>query len=209
MRPSKLRAAFLVPALFAALSALHAQDTLDRGTGFFLTGRLDSAINFFSGAIKENPRDSRAKEILGYCLVIKGKEALREGRYAEARAALAGAEEFFPLNRDLKMLGLLAELEENAPTPSVPVSTAALQTTAETNAVFECFFGDGPCAKGGRYALHIVREGEIMSEIAGKYYNDTTQWEKIWGANPQLPNPHRLEKGVILLIPLDKAIPAP
>lgn len=209
MRPGKLRAALLLPLLLAAAAAARAQDTLDTGTGFFLTGRLDSAINFFSGAIKENPKDTRAKEILGWCLVIKGKEAIREGRYAEARAALAGAEGFFPQNRGLKMLGLLAELEETAPTPSVPVSTAALETTTETSAVFECLFGDGPCARGGRYALHIVREGEIMSEIARKYYNDPAQWERIWGANPQLSNPHRLEKGMKLLIPLDKAMPAP
>lgn len=204
MRRSKFRAALLALALFAAAGPLRAQDALDRGAGFFLAGRLDRAINFFSGVLKKNPGDSRAKEILGYCLVIKGKEAMKEGRYAQARAALARAEEFFPQNRDLKMLGLLAELDESAPTPSVPVSTAALETTAETGAVFECLFGDGPCARGGRYAVHIVREGETMAGIAIKYYNDMMQWEKIWGANPQLPNPHRLEKGVKLLIPLDK-----
>ncbi|PJA11444.1 MAG: hypothetical protein COX65_10440 [Elusimicrobia bacterium CG_4_10_14_0_2_um_filter_56_8] len=64
-------------------------------------------------------------------------------------------------------------------------------------------FGDGPCSKGGRYAVHIVRKGETMAEIAIKYYKDMTKWEKIWGANPQIPNPHRLEKGMKLLIPLD------
>lgn len=209
MRPNKLFAALLAPVLLAAAAASRAQETLDRGSGFFLSGRLDSAINFFSGAIKDNPGDSRAKEILGHCLAIKGKEAFREERYAEAREALAEAEKLLPQNRALKMLSLLAELEENAPTPSVPVSTAALDTTAETFAVFDCLFGDGPCARGGRYIVHIVREGETMSEIAVKYYNDTSQWERIWGANPQLPNPHRLEKGVKLLIPVDKAAPAP
>ncbi len=199
-RNHRLRAALLSLALLAA-APLRAQEALDRGTGLFLSGRLDSAIDFFFGAIKENPRDSRAKEILGYCLIIKGKDALREGRYAEARAALRRAEEFLPQNRDLKLLGLLAEMDENAPTPAVTISTAALVTTAETNAVFECFFGDGPCAKKGRYTVHIVQAGETMTEIAIKYFNDMSQWEKIWAANPQLQNPHRLEKGTKLLIP--------
>jgi len=200
----KPAAALLALALLAGTARLDAQDALDRGAGFFLSGRLDSAITFFSGAIKENPRDSRAKEILGHCLAIKGKEALREGRYAEARAALSAAAEAFPRNSDLKLLALLAELDEKAPTPSVTVSTGALETAAEMNAVFECLFGDGPCAKGGRYAVHIVREGETMAEIAIKYYGDMSLWEKIWAANPQLPNPHRLEKNIKLLIPLDK-----
>ncbi|OIN99770.1 MAG: hypothetical protein AUJ51_11820 [Elusimicrobia bacterium CG1_02_56_21] len=201
MLRSKLPAALLPLLLLAA--PLQAQDALDRGAGFFLTGRLNRAIKFFSGTVKQNPNDARAKEILGYCLVIKGKEALREGRYEEARTALSGAQDFFPKNRELKLLGLLAELDQTAPTPSIPVSTEALTTTAETNAIFECLFGDGPCSKGGRYAVHIVRKGETMAEIAIKYYKDMTKWEKIWGANPQIPNPHRLEKGMKLLIPLD------
>ena len=203
----KLSAALLaVTLLSAAARPLAAQDVLDRGAGFFLSGRLDNAITFFSATVKENPKDSRAKEILGYCLMIKGKEALRDGHYEQARTALAQAEEFFPKNRDLKTLTLLAELDEQAPTPSVLISTltASLETTAETNAVFECLFGDGPCAKGGRYAVHIVQEGETMADIAIKFYNDFAQWEKIWGANPHVSNPHRLEKGVKLLIPLDK-----
>ncbi|MDD5208982.1 MAG: LysM domain-containing protein [Elusimicrobiales bacterium] len=199
----KLSAALLFLTLSAA-GPLCAQDALDKGAGFFLSGRVDSAITFFSAAIKENPKDSRAKEILGYCLAIKGKGDIQQGQYAQARAALARAEELLPGNRDLKLLGLLAELEENAPTPSIMISTAALDATAETNAVFECLFGDGPCAKGGRYSVHIVREGETMAEIAVKYYGDFSQWEKIWAANPQLSNPHRLEKGLKLLIPLDK-----
>ncbi len=202
---NKLHAALRALALaLAAAGPLRAQDALDGGAGFFLSGGLDSAITFFSGAIKENPKDSRAREILGHCLAIKGKGDLKQGQYAQARAALARAEELLPDNRDLKLLGLLAELEESAPTPSILISTAALDTTADTHAVFECLFGDGPCSKSGRYAVHVVREGETMAEIAVKYYNDFSLWEKIWAANPQLSNPHRLEKGQKLLIPLDK-----
>lgn len=188
----------------AALMAAGAQDALDRGAGLFLTGRLDSAIAFFSGALKDNPKDTRAKEILGHCLAIKGKDALRAGDYAGARDSLRRAAEIFPKNESLKTLALLAELDRDAPTPLVPLSTATLNTSAETGAVFDCLFGEGECAKGGRYVIHVVRAGETMAEIAIRYYGDLKLWEKIWGANPQLANPHRLEKGVRLLIPLDK-----
>ncbi|HAN03916.1 MAG: hypothetical protein A2X29_02105 [Elusimicrobia bacterium GWA2_64_40] len=200
--PAKLACA--LAALAAALLPAGAQDALDRGAGLFLSGRLDSAIAFFSGALKENPKDTRAKEILGHCLAIKGKDALREGDYAGARDSLRRAAEIFPRNDSLRTLALLAELDRDAPTPAVPLSTAALTTSAETGAVFDCLFGDGDCAKGGRYVIHVVRAGETMAEIAIRYYGDLKLWEKIWGANPQLTNPHRLEKGVKLLIPLDK-----
>ena len=94
-----------------ALLPAGAQDALDRGAGLFLSGRLDSAIAFFSGALKENPKDTRAKEILGHCLAIKGKDALREGDYAGARDSLRRAAEIFPRNDSLRTLALLAELE--------------------------------------------------------------------------------------------------
>lgn len=197
-RSLSLAAALALTATFCAAQT----DMLDRGAGFFLAGRLDNAIAFFSGVIKENPKDARAREILGYCLAIKGKDAMRDGQYDQAGAALARAMEFMPDNRELKMLSLMAEMEERAPTPSVPVSTAALNTEVETRAVFECLFGDGPCAKSGRYIVYVVQPGDTMADIAIKFYNDLKQWEKIWGANPQLPNPHRLEKGTKLLIPL-------
>lgn len=190
--------------LAAALLPAGAQDALDRGAGLFLTGRLDSAITFFSGALKANPKDDRAKEILGHCLAIKGKDALRAGDYDGARDSLRRAAEIFPKNDSLKTLILLAELDRAAPTPQVPLSTATLNTADETGAVFDCLFGEGECARGGRYVIHVVRAGETMAEIAIKYYGDLKLWEKIWGANPQLANPHRLEKGVRLLIPLDK-----
>lgn len=201
--PDLLAAAAL--ALFcASAAAQQAADPLDKGASLFLSGKLDGAVSFFSGAVKDNPADSRAKEILGYCLVIKGKESLRDGRPAQALVALSRAREFLPDNREITTLSLIADLEESAPTPAVPLSTGTLDASAETRAVLECLFGDGPCAKGGRYAMHIVREGETMAEIAIKYYNDLTLWEKIWAANPQLSNPHRLEKGMRLLIPLNK-----
>lgn len=200
IRPALLAALLALPA--APASAQSSGDPLDRGAGHFLSGRLDSAIHFFSGTVKENPKDARAAEILGYCLAIKGKDALRVGRSDEALPALQRAAELLPANREIRALALLAELENDVPTPAVPVSTGALDTAAFTGAVFDCLFGEGACAKSGRYVVHVVLEGETMAEIAIKYFQDMTRWEIIWGANPQLPNPHRLEKGTRLLIPL-------
>ncbi|MDA8243041.1 MAG: LysM peptidoglycan-binding domain-containing protein [Elusimicrobia bacterium] len=194
----------LLAALAALPAALAAQDALDRGTTLFLAGRLDRAIDFFSGELRQNPADARAKEILGHCLVIKAKDSLREGDPSAAKAAVRQASPIYPDGGELKTLSLLAELEENAPTPGVPLSTSTLSTEADIAAVLDCFFGDGVCAKGGRYAVHIVRKGETMAEIAIEYYGDMNLWEKIWAANPQLSNPHRLEKGMRLLIPLEK-----
>lgn len=188
-------------AIAGAAAAAPAPEAPDKGEGLFLSGKLDAAINFFSGALKDNPKDARAREVLGYCLVIKGKNALAEGSPVQAQVALARAREFLPENREIRTLSLLAELEQSAPTPGVPVSSGTLDASAETRAVLECFFGDGPCAKSGRYLVHVVQPGETMAEIAIKYYNDLNQWEKIWKANPQLDNPHRLEKGTRLLIP--------
>lgn len=196
------------PALLAALlcsaAPLAAKEAPDRGVNFFLRGRLDSAIAFYAKALQDNPADARAKEILANCLVIKGKEDILGRRFAQGRAALERALEMAPAKSELKMLVLYSELDEQAPTASLSVSTVALDASAEKAAVFDCFFGNGECARGGRYTVHIVQEGETMAGIAIKYYGYYTLWEKIWKANPQLSNPHRLEKGVKLLIPQDK-----
>lgn len=177
------------------------QDALDPGAKLFLRGNVDGAVAFFTDAVRKNPNDARAKDILGNCLVIKAKADIGAKKYAAGRAALEKASAFYPARRDLAMLGLLAQLDEDVPTPEVAVSTAALDASAETAAVFECIFGGEKCARN-KYLVHIVAEGETMALIAIKYYNDMTLWEKIWAANPRINNPHRLEKGTRLLIPL-------
>ncbi len=204
MSANKIPRAALWLALIFFGAPLAAQDALDRGAALFLTGKLDEAVIFFTQAIKDNSGDSRAREILVNCLIIQGKEAVLDRQYAAGRAALEKAVELSPEKPGLKMMLLLAELDEKAPSAAISISSTSLEATAETNAVFECLFGNGACAKGEKYIFHIVVKGETMADIAIRYYNDFTQWEKIWAANPQILNPHRLEKGVRLLIPLDK-----
>ena len=57
-------------------------------------------------------------------------------------------------------------------------------------------------------ALHEVLPGDDLRLIAGYYYGDARQWERIWKANrDQIRNPNRVERGTILRIP-DAASPA-
>ena len=56
-------------------------------------------------------------------------------------------------------------------------------------------------------ALHEVLPGDNLHLIAGYYYGDARQWERIWEANrDQLPNPNRIERGALLRIP-DPVLP--
>ncbi len=56
--------------------------------------------------------------------------------------------------------------------------------------------------------LHEVRVGDNLHLIAGYYYGDARQWERIWSANNNLiENPNRIEPGLWLRIP-DANLPA-
>jgi nucleoid-associated protein YgaU len=202
MAANKFHLLAAAAALALGLAPAAAQrDAPDEGAALFLRGNIERAVNFYSDAVRDNPLDARAKQILANCLVIKGKQDIGAKQYASGRAALARAAVFFPGRRDLEMLDLLAQLDERAPADSVAVSTGALDIAAENAAVFECLFGGEKCAKN-KYVVHVVAPGETMALIALKYYNDMKLWEKIWAANPRISNPHRLEKGTRLLIPM-------
>lgn len=56
-------------------------------------------------------------------------------------------------------------------------------------------------------ALHEVLPGDNLRLIAGYYYGDARQWERIWNANrDQVRNPNRIERGDFLRIP-DATVP--
>jgi hypothetical protein len=56
-------------------------------------------------------------------------------------------------------------------------------------------------------ALHEVLPGDNLHLIAGYYYGDCRQWERIWEANRKpVRNPNLLERGIVLRIP-DVTIP--
>ncbi len=63
-------------------------------------------------------------------------------------------------------------------------------------------------AAGAQDALHEVMPGDDLHLIAGYYYGDARQWERVWQANrDQIRNPNRIERGARLRIP-DATVPA-
>ncbi len=50
--------------------------------------------------------------------------------------------------------------------------------------------------------MHQVQRGDDLRLIAGYYYGDTRQWERIWKTNrSQVRNPNRIQPGALLRIP--------
>jgi hypothetical protein len=61
---------------------------------------------------------------------------------------------------------------------------------------------------GVQDSIHQVMPGDDLHLIAGYYYGDARQWERIWDANrDQIRNPNVIERGALLRIP-DAAVPA-
>jgi hypothetical protein len=59
-----------------------------------------------------------------------------------------------------------------------------------------------PAPAGPQDAIHEVMAGDNLHLIAGYYYGDARQWERIWDANkPQVKNPNVIERGAYLRIP--------
>ena len=57
-------------------------------------------------------------------------------------------------------------------------------------------------AAGPQDAIHEVMAGDNLHLIAGYYYGDARQWERIWDANkPLVKNPNVIERGTFLRIP--------
>ena len=55
---------------------------------------------------------------------------------------------------------------------------------------------------GPQDAIHEVMAGDNLHLIAGYYYGDARQWERIWDANkPLVKNPNVIERGTFLRIP--------
>jgi hypothetical protein len=61
---------------------------------------------------------------------------------------------------------------------------------------------------GPQDAVHQVMPEDNLHLIAGYYYGDARQWERIWQANKsQIRNPNLIERGALLRIP-DAEVPA-
>ena len=50
--------------------------------------------------------------------------------------------------------------------------------------------------------VHLIQDGETLSDIASDYLGSAHKWMQIWEANKtRLPNPNRLKVGVSIVIP--------
>ena len=68
-------------------------------------------------------------------------------------------------------------------------------------------FAESEAQPEAQDALHEVLPGDNLHLIAGYYYGDCRQWERIWKANRKpVRNPNLLAEGMILRIP-DVTIP--
>ena len=56
--------------------------------------------------------------------------------------------------------------------------------------------------QGSSGQVHVVQKKDTLFGLARMYYNDQTQWKKIYEANrDQIPNPNLIKVGMKLVIP--------
>lgn len=54
----------------------------------------------------------------------------------------------------------------------------------------------------GAGRIHVVQRGDTLYKLARQYYNDQSQWRRIYEANRnQLPDPNVLKAGQKIIIP--------
>ncbi len=91
-----------------------------------------------------------------------------------------------------------AKLGDVAPAPegSVDLGTSDLAVTPPNT--------PAPMTPGvtGAGRIHVVQRGDTLFKLARQYYNDQTQWKRIYEANrSQIPNKDVLKVGQKLVIP--------
>lgn len=47
---------------------------------------------------------------------------------------------------------------------------------------------------------YVVKRGDTLWDIAGKYLDDPWYWPQLWDANPSIANPHRIYPGEVLIL---------
>jgi hypothetical protein len=85
--------------------------------------------------------------------------------------------------------------ESSRPLSDVSSSGFALGRKAGSGTVARGSPGAAYIATGFVPELHIVRRGDTLFEIAGKYFGNPFQWPRLWALNKQVQNPHWLYPG--------------
>ncbi|MBO1273128.1 LysM peptidoglycan-binding domain-containing protein [Shewanella sp. 4t3-1-2LB] len=56
-------------------------------------------------------------------------------------------------------------------------------------------YADVLTLKPGRPDTYVVKKGDTLWDISAMFLNDPWRWPKLWGANPQIANPHLIFPG--------------
>ncbi|GIU34947.1 peptidoglycan-binding protein LysM [Shewanella schlegeliana] len=56
-------------------------------------------------------------------------------------------------------------------------------------------FADTLTLKSGHPDSYVVKKGDTLWDISASFLNDPWRWPKLWGANPQVANPHLIYPG--------------
>ncbi|MGB7756166.1 MAG: LysM domain-containing protein [Salinisphaera sp.] len=54
--------------------------------------------------------------------------------------------------------------------------------------------------RGDAPLRYVVKRGDTLWDIAGKYLDDPWYWPQLWDANPDIANPHRIYPGEVLVL---------
>ncbi len=89
------------------------------------------------------------------------------------------------------LLAACSSANHNAPVPRAPMLKTNGLTTKQVKLVAPEFREDAP----DRY---IVKRGDTLWTIAGRFLKSPARWKEVWYANPQIKNPNKIYPGDIL-----------
>jgi len=196
----------------------------DAGVTKYLSGDLSGCLPLFSEEFLKSPSSPISKGVYGNSLIVFGKRSIFDGWYLDGYTSLEKALYMYPSLKKMRTLSLLTELEDRFPTNTKIATDEQLDSKEEKDMVFDFIFLGGMdlsvqdaqealdkareneediiVIDNIRYIVHYSIQGETLSSIARAYYKKDL-WQKLWKANPDIKNPHRLFPRNRILIPID------
>lgn len=68
-------------------------------------------------------------------------------------------------------------------------------------------FADTLTLKSGHPESYVVKKGDTLWDISAFFLKDPWRWPKLWGANPQVANPHLIYPGDRLTLVFIDGVP--
>jgi len=201
-----------------------ASASFETGVSKYLNGDFSGCLPLFSEAFLKSPESPVSKGVYSNSLIVFGKKSIFDGSYLDGYTSLEKALDMYPLLTTLRTLALLTELEERFPTNTKVATDDQLDSREEKDLIFDLIFLGGEdlsprtvqstldkaneneedivVIDNVRNVVHYPIGNETLSSIARAYYKKDL-WQKIWKANPNIKNPHRLFPGERVLVPVD------